>query len=185
MRSRREQHPEVGVIMGSDTDLPTMISASEVLEEFKIPFEERIISAHRTPDRMGEYGRAAVSRGLKVIIAGAGGSAHLPGMTASETRLPVLGVALGSNPRSITEALGSMTGMPRGVPLAFMGVNQKGAANAGLEAVRILADHAGNEALVEAYEFYVERMKKEVEDKDSTLVNIGGVAYRARLLGEK
>lgn len=176
--SSREVAPLVGVIMGSDSDLPTMKPASDILAKFEVEHEVRVISAHRTPARMAEYGRMAVSRGLKVIIAGAGGSAHLPGMTASETRLPVLGVAIESSPDPTNAALGSMIRMPKGIPLATMGKGEAAAANAGLEAVRILA--LGNEELAGAYDQYVADLAAEVEEKDALLRELGPAAYLAR-----
>ncbi len=132
-----EQEPKVGVIMGSDSDLPVMIEASRVLRELEVPHEVRVISAHRTPDRMAEYAKTAEERGLHVIIAGAGGSAHLPGMTAAHTILPVIGVPIDSKNKDPMTPLLSIVNMPPGVPVATVGVN--GARNAGLLAVGILA----------------------------------------------
>jgi len=173
-----ERSPLVGIIMGSDSDLKTMKPAGDILEEFDIPHEYRIKSAHRTPEKMAEYGRLAVSRGLKVIIAGAGGSAHLPGMVASETRLPVLAVAIESSPDPTNAALGSMIRMPKGVPLATMGKGDAAAVNAGLEAVRILA--LDDEALGDAYDRYVQTMAEEVISKDVLLEQLGAAAYLDR-----
>ena len=170
-----EIKPLVGVIMGSDSDLKTMKPAADILDKFHVPNEVRIISAHRTPDRMAEYGRTAISRGLKLIIAGAGGSAHLPGMMASETRLPVLGVAIESSPDPTNAALGSMIRMPKGIPLATMGKGEAAAANAGLEAVRILA--VEDRDLGSAYEDYVAQMAREVEEKDARLLELGATVY--------
>ncbi len=175
--SSLERVPLVGVIMGSDSDLPVMKPASDILEQFGVPHEVRIISAHRTPQKMAAYGRAAVRSGLKVIIAGAGGSAHLPGMTASETRLPVLGVAIESSPDPLNSAIGSMIRMPKGIPLATMGKGEAAAANAGLEAVRILA--LQDDELGEAYDRYVERLAAEVEQKDLLLSTEGPAEYLA------
>ena len=129
--------PSVGVIMGSKSDMETMRAASEVLEEFGIPHETEIVSAHRTPDRMFEYARSAASRGLRIIIAGAGGAAHLPGMVASLTTLPVIGVPVESKSLKGMDSLLSIVQMPAGVPVATMAIG--GARNAGLMAVRILA----------------------------------------------
>jgi 5-(carboxyamino)imidazole ribonucleotide mutase len=171
----------VGIIMGSDSDLATMRPASEVLDRFEVSHEVRVISAHRTPERMAEYGRLAVERGLKVIIAGAGGSAHLPGMTASETRLPVLAVAVENGSDPLNSALGSMIRMPRGIPLATMGKGESAAANAGLEAVRILALIDRN--LAAAYDEYVASLAAEVESKDALLREVGVAAYLARSAG--
>ncbi len=170
-----EGNPLVGVIMGSDSDLKTMAPAAKMLDDFGVPKEVRVISAHRTPERMALYGREAVRRGLRVIIAGAGGSAHLPGMVASETRLPVLGVAIESSSDPTNAALGSMIRMPKGIPLATMGKGEAAAANAGLEAIRILA--LQDEALGEAYDAFVLRMAIEVESKDDELVRLGYSKY--------
>ena len=129
--------PLVGVIMGSDSDLPVMNEAVKVLKEFKIPHEVKIVSAHRTPKFMAEYGSEAHKKGLKIIIAGAGGAAHLPGMTASHTPLPVIGVPVKSKALDGLDSLLSIVQMPGGVPVATVGINQ--AKNAGLLAVEILA----------------------------------------------
>ncbi len=130
-------NPVVGVIMGSDSDLPVMQGAINALLEFGIPMEVRVISAHRTPEVMLAYAKSAADRGLKVIIAGAGGAAHLPGMVASMTSLPVIGVPVGMTRLQGLDALLSIVQMPRGVPVATMAID--GARNAGLFAVRILA----------------------------------------------
>jgi 5-(carboxyamino)imidazole ribonucleotide mutase len=127
----------VGIIMGSQSDWPTMKDAALILEELGIPFDSRIVSAHRTPDRLWDYGTTAVSRGLKVIIAGAGGAAHLPGMMASKTRLPVIGVPVQTRALAGIDSLYSILQMPRGYPVATMAIG--GAANAGLMAAAILA----------------------------------------------
>jgi phosphoribosylaminoimidazole carboxylase len=128
--------PLVGIIMGSDSDLPTMRAAAEILEHFKVPFELTIVSAHRTPKRMFEYAQAASGRGLQCIIAGAGGAAHLPGMVAALTPLPVIGVPVKSSALSGNDSLLSIVQMPRGVPVATVAIGN--AANAGLLAVRML-----------------------------------------------
>jgi len=130
---------DVGIIMGSQSDWPTMKEAAAVLEEFGVAFEARIVSAHRTPDRLWAYGREAAGRGLKVIIAGAGGAAHLPGMMASKTRLPVIGVPVQTKALSGVDSLYSIVQMPRGYPVATMAIGAAGAANAGLMAAGILA----------------------------------------------
>lgn len=131
--------PLVGIIMGSDSDLPKMQKAADMLKEFEVPYEITVVSAHRTPDRMMEYGKSAEERGLKVIIAGAGGAAHLPGMTASITPLPVIGVPiLSSNSIDGIDSLLSIMQMPGGVPVATVGVDN--AKNAALLAIRILAN---------------------------------------------
>ncbi len=126
----------VGIIMGSDSDLGVMKDAAEILEEFKIPYELTIVSAHRTPDRLYEYAKSAEKRNLKVIIAGAGGSAHLPGMTASLTSLPVIGVPIKTKTMEGLDSLLSIVQMPPGIPVATVAVN--GAKNAGLLAAKII-----------------------------------------------
>ncbi|MBN8631431.1 MAG: 5-(carboxyamino)imidazole ribonucleotide mutase [Rhodobacterales bacterium] len=128
---------QVGIIMGSQSDWPTMKAAAEVLDELGIPYEAKIVSAHRTPDRLWDYGKTAVARGLKVIIAGAGGAAHLPGMVASKTRVPVIGVPVLTKALSGVDSLYSILQMPKGYPVATMAIG--GAANAGLMAAAILA----------------------------------------------
>ena len=127
----------VGIIMGSQSDWPTMKAAAEILDELGIAYEAKIVSAHRTPDRLWDYGKSAVSRGLKVIIAGAGGAAHLPGMMASKTRVPVIGVPVQTKALSGVDSLYSILQMPKGYPVATMAIG--GAANAGLMAAAILA----------------------------------------------
>jgi len=130
---------QVGIIMGSQSDWPTMHEAAEMLDALGVPYETKIVSAHRTPDRLWEYGKSAVSRGLKVIIAGAGGAAHLPGMMASKTRVPVIGVPVQTKALSGVDSLYSILQMPRGFPVATMAIGAAGAANAGLMAAGILA----------------------------------------------
>ena len=132
--------PQVGVIMGSRSDLPTMQLAADVLTELGVAHEVRIVSAHRTPDMMAEYAKSARSRGLKVIIAGAGGAAHLPGMVAAHTTLPVIGVPVKSSALSGLDSLLSIVQMPRGVPVATVAIGESGATNAGLLAAQILAN---------------------------------------------
>jgi 5-(carboxyamino)imidazole ribonucleotide mutase len=131
--------PIVGIIMGSRSDWDTMRAAADILTQFEVPHECRVVSAHRTPDWMCEYARTAASRGLQVIIAGAGGAAHLPGMVASQTSLPVLGVPVQSKALSGLDSLLSIVQMPGGVPVATLAIGTAGAKNAGLLAVRILA----------------------------------------------
>ena len=133
--------PQVGIIMGSQSDWPTMKHAAEMLETLGIPYETRIVSAHRTPDRLWDYGKTAVDRGLDVIIAGAGGAAHLPGMMASKTRVPVIGVPVQTRALSGVDSLYSILQMPRGFPVATMAIGAAGAKNAGLMAAGILALH--------------------------------------------
>ena len=128
---------EVGIIMGSQSDWPTMKDAALILDELGVAYETRIVSAHRTPDRLWDYGKTAVARGLKVIIAGAGGAAHLPGMMASKTRVPVIGVPVQTKALAGVDSLYSILQMPKGYPVATMAIG--GAANAGLMAAAILA----------------------------------------------
>ena len=130
---------EVGIIMGSQSDWPTMKEAATLLDELGIPYEAKIVSAHRTPDRLWAYGKTAAERGLKVIIAVAGGAAHLPGMMASKTRIPVIGVPVQTRALSGVDSLYSIVQMPRGYPVATMAIGAAGAANAGLMAAGILA----------------------------------------------
>jgi 5-(carboxyamino)imidazole ribonucleotide mutase len=136
-----DEHPLVGVIMGSKSDWETMRHAAELLAQFGVPHERRIVSAHRTPDHMAEYARTAESRGVQIIIAGAGGAAHLPGMVASHTLLPVLGVPVQSRALSGLDSLLSIAQMPGGVPVGTLAIGEAGAKNAGLLAVRILSSH--------------------------------------------
>lgn len=130
---------KVGIIMGSQSDWSTMKEAADVLDELGIAYETKIVSAHRTPDRLWSYGKTAVERGLHVIIAGAGGAAHLPGMMASKTRIPVIGVPVQTNALSGVDSLYSILQMPRGFPVATMAIGGAGAKNAGLMAAAILA----------------------------------------------
>jgi 5-(carboxyamino)imidazole ribonucleotide mutase len=134
--SASEVRPQVGIIMGSDSDLPVMQEAAEALRELGVPFEMTIVSAHRTPRRLYDYAEGAVGRGLKVIIAGAGGAAHLPGMAAAITPLPVIGVPVKTSALSGQDSLLSIVQMPAGVPVATVAIN--GARNAGILAVQIL-----------------------------------------------
>lgn len=129
----------VGIIMGSQSDWETMRHASEILDELKIPHETKIVSAHRTPDRLAEYARSARDRGIKVIVAGAGGAAHLPGMTAAMSPLPVLGVPVESKALSGMDSLLSIAQMPGGVPVGTLAIGKAGAKNAGLMATAIIA----------------------------------------------
>jgi len=129
----------VGIIMGSQSDWPTMKEAADILDTLEIAYEARIVSAHRTPDRLWDYGKTAVERGLQVIIAGAGGAAHLPGMMASKTRVPVIGVPVQTRALSGVDSLYSIVQMPKGFPVATMAIGSAGAANAGLMAAGILA----------------------------------------------
>ncbi len=131
--------PKVGIIMGSQSDWPTMKLAADILDELGIAYESKIVSAHRTPDRLWSYGKTAAERGLQVIIAGAGGAAHLPGMMASKTRVPVVGVPVQTKTLSGVDSLYSIVQMPKGFPVATMAIGAAGAANAGLMAAGILA----------------------------------------------
>lgn len=130
----------IGIIMGSQSDWATMKAAAVILDDLQVAYETRIVSAHRTPDRLWEYGKTAVERGLKVIIAGAGGAAHLPGMMASKTRVPVLGVPVETKALSGVDSLYSIVQMPKGFPVGTMAIGSAGAANAGLMAAAILAN---------------------------------------------
>jgi 5-(carboxyamino)imidazole ribonucleotide mutase len=138
--SRPPGRPLVGIIMGSRSDWPTLQAATAILTELKVPFESRVVSAHRTPDRLYEYAKGAANRGLKVIIAGAGGAAHLPGMTASMTVLPVLGVPVESRALKGLDSLLSIAQMPGGIPVATFAIGESGAKNAGLFAAALLAN---------------------------------------------
>lgn len=133
--------PVVGIIMGSQSDWPTMQQAATMLEGFGVPFEAKVVSAHRTPDLLVDYAKTAAGRGIKVIIAGAGGAAHLPGMVASMTRLPVLGVPVQSRALSGLDSLLSIVQMPGGVPVGTLAIGEAGAKNAGILAAQILATH--------------------------------------------
>ena len=133
--------PLVGIVMGSDSDWPTMQAAAVMMKEFGVPFEARVVSAHRTPDLLFEYAENAGPRGLQVIIAGAGGAAHLPGMLAAKTTVPVLGVPVQSKALSGVDSLHSIVQMPKGIPVATFAIGEAGAANAALFAVAMLANH--------------------------------------------
>jgi 5-(carboxyamino)imidazole ribonucleotide mutase len=157
--------PLVGVIMGSDSDLPVMQGALDVLTEFAVAHEVRIVSAHRTPDVMYEYAHTAADRGLRVIIAGAGGAAHLPGMTASMTSLPVVGVPVPLAQLDGLDSLLSIVQMPEGIPVATVGVGK--ARNAGLLAIRILG--AGDDALRAGLDAHRAALDATVREKDAKL----------------
>ena len=159
---------KVGIIMGSDSDLSVMKDAADVLTEFNVTFELRVVSAHRTPEHMMEYAKSAVNRGLQVIIAGAGGAAHLPGMVASITTLPVIGVPVkSSNSVDGWDSILSILQMPNGVPVATVALNA--AKNAGILAVQILA--LSDEKLASELHDYKQSMKNIVLDKDMNLMN--------------
>lgn len=152
--------PLVGIIMGSRSDLETMGEASKILEELGIPYEMRIVSAHRTPDLMFEYAQSARDRGIEVIIAGAGGAAHLPGMTASKTTLPVIGVPIESKALKGLDSLLSIVQMPAGIPVATLAIGTAGSQNAGLLAARILG--IKHPDIAEKLKAYMERMTRSV-----------------------
>ena len=157
--------PLVGVVMGSDSDWRVMSDASQVLTEFGIPHEVEVVSAHRTPDKLIRYGREARARGLRAIIAGAGGAAHLPGMLASVTALPVIGVPVQLATLDGLDSLLSIVQMPAGIPVATVSIN--GAKNAGLLAARILG--AADEALGDRVEGYAADLESQVEEKNRRL----------------
>ncbi|HEV7701934.1 MAG TPA: 5-(carboxyamino)imidazole ribonucleotide mutase [Candidatus Paceibacterota bacterium] len=164
---------KVGIIMGSDSDLALMQEAAKVLEEFNIPFELTLVSAHRTPERMAEYGKSAASRGLKVIIACTGGAAHLPGMVASYTTLPVIGVPRKLKSMEGLDSLLSMTQMPAGIPVATVAID--GAKNAGLLAARIVG--TSDEKIQKKIEKYAEDLNRMVTIKAEKLEKIGYKKY--------
>lgn len=163
----------VGIIMGSDSDLPVMNEAAKVLDEFGVEYEMTIVSAHRTPDRMYEYAKTAKKRGLKLIIAGAGGAAHLPGMTAAITTLPVIGVPVKTRTLNGVDSLYSIVQMPGGIPVATVAIN--GAKNAGLLAVQTLA--AFDNELSEKVEAYKLNLENSVIKKAETLEKMGSEQY--------
>lgn len=165
--------PLVGIIMGSDSDLPVMGEVAKILEEFQIPYEITIVSAHRTPDRMIKYAKSAAEKGLKIIIAGAGGSAHLPGMIASLTPLPVIGVPVRTSNMEGLDSLLSIVQMPPGIPVATVAVN--GAKNAGILAASIIGAH--HEGMYEKVQMYKEKLKQEVLGKVEKLEGGGYQKY--------
>lgn len=170
-------YPLIGIIMGSDSDLPTMKEAIATIEEFDIPCEVAIVSAHRTPERMVQYAQSAHQRGLKVIIAGAGGAAHLPGMVASLTPLPVIGVPVPSRHLQGVDSLYSIVQMPAGIPVATVAIGN--AKNAGLLAVQILASHQPE--LLERVQQYRQSLNQSVMDKQARLDAIGYKQYLAEM----
>ena len=171
---------KVGIIMGSDSDLPVMRDAADTLGRFGIDFELTIVSAHRTPERLYEYALSARERGLSVIIAGAGGSAHLPGMVASLTTLPVIGVPIKSKSLDGVDSLYSIVQMPPGIPVATVAIN--GAKNAGILAASILAVH--NEAIAEKLLAHKKTLSDLVHEKIETLDKMGYAAY-VKGMGDK
>jgi len=164
---------KIGIIMGSDSDLPVMKEAAEFLEEMGIQYELTIVSAHRTPKRMYEYAETAIERGISVIIAGAGGSAHLPGMVASITTLPVIGVPIKSKTLSGVDSLYSIVQMPAGIPVATVAIN--GAKNAGILAASILSVY--DKKIAEKLSEYKKNLSKTVIAKAEKLEKIGHEAY--------
>jgi len=168
-----EKTPLIGIIMGSDSDLPVMESAIEQCEEFSIPYEVAIVSAHRTPERMVNYAKTARERGLKVIIAGAGGAAHLPGMVAALTTLPVIGVPVKTSNLQGVDSLYSIVQMPGGIPVATVAINN--AKNAGLLALQILATF--NLELAEKMENYRQKLEQSVIVKQKKLDEMGYQKY--------
>ena len=168
--------PLVGIIMGSDSDLPTMKDAIAVCEEFGVPCEVAIVSAHRTPERMVQYAQQAHLRNLKVIIAGAGGAAHLPGMVAALTPLPVIGVPVPSRHLQGVDSLYSIVQMPAGIPVATVAIGN--AKNAGLLAVQILASHQPE--LLEQVQQYRQNLAQSVIEKQAQLDELGYQQYLAK-----
>jgi 5-(carboxyamino)imidazole ribonucleotide mutase len=164
--------PVVGIIMGSDSDLDVMLEATKVLKQFEVGYEIGVYSAHRSPHRTLDYVKSARERGLKVIIAGAGSSAHLAGVTAAETTLPVIGVPIDSSPLSGLDSLLSTVQMPPGVPVATMGVGKSGAANAGMFAIQILA--LGDEQLMRKLAEYKDQLERSVAEKSKKVEQNGG-----------
>lgn len=162
---------QVLIVMGSESDLPVMTETAKVLEEFTVPFEMRISSAHRAPRKTAALAKGAAERGVRVIVAGAGMAAHLAGVMAAETILPVIGVPMAGGALGGVDALYAMVQMPGGVPVATMAIGKAGAKNAGLLAVQILA--LGDQGLSERLKSYKERMADEVEAKDQALQNVG------------
>jgi 5-(carboxyamino)imidazole ribonucleotide mutase len=165
--------PLVGIIMGSDSDLPVMQDAAKMLEEFGVPYELTIVSAHRTPHRLVEYAETAAKRGLKVIIAGAGGAAHLPGMCASHSELPIIGVPITTKVLQGLDSLLSIVQMPPGVPVATVGTN--GAKNAGILAAQILGTK--DDGVRKKVAAFKKKMRDEVEKKAQQLEETGFQRY--------
>lgn len=168
-----EETPLVGIIMGSDSDLPTMESAIALCEDFSVPYEVAIVSAHRTPQRMVKYAQTARERGLKVIIAGAGGAAHLPGMVASLTTLPVIGVPVKTRHLQGVDSLYSIVQMPGGIPVATVAINN--AKNAGLLAIQILSTFDSD--IAKKLETYRQELEESVLQKQSQLEKMGPQEY--------
>ncbi|MEA5083589.1 MAG: 5-(carboxyamino)imidazole ribonucleotide mutase [Lachnospiraceae bacterium] len=165
--------PLVGIIMGSDSDLPVMSEAAKILDKFKISYELTIVSAHRTPERMYDFAKSAHAKGIKVIIAGAGGAAHLPGMTAALTSIPVIGVPVKTSTLSGVDSLYSICQMPPGIPVATVAIN--GAQNAGILAAQIVG--AFNEDVYARVNNFKEELKEIVEKKAENLEDIKYFKY--------
>lgn len=165
--------PLVGIIMGSDSDLPVMKESAKILDKLEIPYEITIVSAHRTPDRMYEYAKSAKEKGLKAIIAGAGGAAHLPGMTAALTSIPVIGVPVKTSTLSGVDSLYSIVQMPPGIPVATVAIN--GAQNAGILAAQIIG--AYDENIYTKIQLFKNELKSTVEKKAEKLENTGYEKY--------
>ena len=163
-----EETPQVAVIMGSASDWETMKHACEMLDQFKVPYMKQVISAHRTPELMADFAQSARDKGIKVIIAGAGGAAHLPGMVAAQTTLPVIGVPVRSHALSGWDSLLSIVQMPGGIPVATTAVGNSGATNAGLLAVSILSITDGR--LADELKAYRESLKEKVAQSNAELV---------------
>ncbi len=163
----------VGIVMGSDSDMPVMAKAAEILEKFGIDYEMRIISAHREPDIFYEYAKSAEEKGIKVIIAGAGKAAHLPGMCAAIFPMPVIGIPMKTSDLGGVDSLYSIVQMPSGIPVATVAIN--GGANAGILAAKILA--VGDPELLERVKEYAEELKEQVEAKDAKLKETGWRDY--------
>jgi len=155
--------PTIGIIMGSQSDWPTLKYSADILDEFDVVYETKIVSAHRTPDRLWEYGKSAINRGLNVIIAGAGGAAHLPGMMASKTRIPVIGVPIKTQALSGVDSLYSIVQMPRGFHVATMAIGSAGASNAALMALEILA--LNDQKLAQNLETWRNRLSSSIPDE--------------------
>ena len=172
-----ETKPVIGIVMGSDSDLPTMKTAIAVCEEFEINYEVKILSAHRTPERMVSYAQNADSRGIKVIIAGAGGAAHLPGMVASLTPLPVIGVPIVTRNLQGIDSLYSIVQMPRGIPVATVAIGN--AQNAGLLAIQILGSH--DRKILQQVKNYRQKLAQMVSDKQEQLDDLGYQKYLTQM----
>jgi 5-(carboxyamino)imidazole ribonucleotide mutase len=171
--AREENRPVVGIVMGSDSDMPVMAKAADILEELGVPYEMTIISAHREPDVFFEYAKSAEGRGLKVIIAGAGMAAHLPGMCAAIFPMPVIGIPMHTTSLGGRDSLYSIVQMPSGIPVATVAIN--GGANAGLLAAKILA--VSDPELLGKLKSYSEKLKDQVVAKDEKLKEVGYKAY--------